>query len=153
MRTLALFLVFLSSAGPSFAQQGTPSIMDSVGLAVQQSTPPKVPPPRRGRWLWPGVVIGASGTTASLLALTALRVEHRSAGNSPDRLYRDCVELASTNPIYATNDCSPLKGANMKLLWTGVAAGALGAVMIIGSIDTNAQLVPGGVRVTHRIQF
>jgi hypothetical protein len=56
-------------------------------------------------------------------------------------------------PVYATSDCNALKGVNSKLMWGGALIGAVGAVMIIGSIDTGAQVASGALRVSHRIRF
>jgi hypothetical protein len=156
MRVVPLVLALLLSASPVFAQQKPRlSIVESgarAAAAVADQSSPQASRNRRGRLFWPGIVLGVAGATTTALALTKLRVEDRSAGNSPDSLYRDCVSLA-TNPVYATSDCNALKGVNSKLMWGGAVVGALGAVMIIGSIDTSAQVASGALRVSHRIRF
>jgi hypothetical protein len=157
MRVVSLLLAFLLSVSPVFAQQPPPrSIVESgkraAAVAADQNAP-EASRNRRGRLFWPGVVLGFAGATATALSLTKLRVEDRSAGNSPDSLYRDCVTLATTNPVYASSDCNALKGVNSKLMWGGALIGAVGAVMIIGSIDTSAQVASGALRVSHRIRF
>jgi hypothetical protein len=80
------------------------------------------------------------------------RVEDTSTGNAPSSAFRACV-AQKTDPIYAANNCDALKGKNRTLLWSGVAVGALGAVMIIGSAQTSAEVEPGGVRLLHRVRF
>lgn len=157
MRVVSLLLAVLLSVSPALAQQASAprSILESGEVAASAAAEQTAPPAStrsRGRSFWPGIILGVAGATAVVLSLTVLRVEDRSAGNSPDSLYRDCVALAM-NPVYATSDCNALKGANSKLMWGGAAVGALGGAMIIGSIDTSAQVAPGGVRLAYRIRF
>jgi hypothetical protein len=106
----------------------------------------------RGRLFWSGLALGLAGATASVLGVTAFRVEDTSTGNAPAGTYQACVAQKS-DPIYATNSCDPLKGKNRGLLWGGVAAGALGAVLMIGGTHTSAEISAGAVRVFHTIRF
>jgi hypothetical protein len=63
------------------------------------------------------------------------------------------VAQKTSNPAYAGNDCDALKGKNVRVLWGGVALGALGAVMAIGSAHSGAELGPSVVRFVHRVRF
>jgi hypothetical protein len=125
----------------------------AVVAAAAAAAAQAAPAGGRGKLFWPGIAIGVTGATLATLALTSLRVESRSAGNSPDGLYRECVARATANPVYATSDCNALKGANEKLMWSGVVLGAVGGALVIGGLNTHAQITPAGLRVTHRIRF
>ncbi len=87
-----------------------------------------------------------------MAGVTVARVTDTSTGNAPDNAYQTCV-AQQANPIYATNQCDALKAKNRPLLWSGVAIGALGAVLVIGSTQTSAQISPGAVRILHTIKF
>ena len=154
MRIVALSIIVLLTAHPAVAQQRSP-ISQSVEKAVAAAADAQQPASRRehGKLFWPGIAVGVAGATTTVLGLTTLRTEDRSAGNSVKGLYRSCVAQAAANPVYATNDCSALKGANRSLVWGGAAVGAIGAAMILGSIHTSAELAPGVLRVSHRIRF
>jgi hypothetical protein len=106
----------------------------------------------RGRLFWSGLALGLAGATASVLGVTAFRVEDTSTGNAPVGTYQACVTQKS-NPIYATNSCEALKGKNRGLMWGGVAAGAVGAALMIGGTHTSAEISAGAVRVFHTIRF
>jgi len=106
----------------------------------------------RGRVFWSGLALGLAGVTASVLGVTAFRVEGTSTGNAPVGAYQACVAQRS-DPIYATNNCDGLKGKNRGLLWGGVAAGAAGAVLMISGSRTSAEISAGSVRIVHTIRF
>jgi hypothetical protein len=106
----------------------------------------------RGPLFWSGLAIGLAGVTTSVLGVTAFRVEDSSTGNAPPGTYQACVAQRS-NPIYATNNCDGLKAKNRGLLWGGVAAGAVGAALMIGSTHTSAEITAGAIRVVHTVRF
>jgi hypothetical protein len=106
----------------------------------------------RGRLFWSGLAIGLAGVTTSVLGVTAFRVEDASTGNAPIGTYQACIAQRS-DPIYATNSCEGLKAKNRGLLWGGVAAGAVGAALMIGGTHTSAEISAGAVRVLHTIRF
>ena len=106
----------------------------------------------RGTLFWTGLAVGLAGVTTAVLGSTVYRVEDSSTGNAPPSAYRACV-AQKRDPIYAGNQCDGLKAKNVKLLAGGVAIGAVGAALIIGSAHTSAEISPGVVRVVHRIRF
>jgi hypothetical protein len=140
---------------PAFAQQPQQSIRESAQKAAARAAQDAQTPSgsRRGKWFWPGIVVGVAGATTSVLGLTVFRVTDSSSGGAPKGAYQACVDEAAANPLYATSDCNALKGKNLKLLWGGAALGALGAAMIISSIDYSAELSPGSIRFSKRIRF
>lgn len=158
MRPICVLVVILMGINPVLAQESPrqpirESADRAIAAAAMQSAQPTPVGGHHTKLLWSGIALGAAGATTSILGLTVYRVEDSSAGNSPKSLYRDCVALAATNPVYATSDCNALKAKNVKLLWTGAAVGALGAAMIVRSLNTSAQIDPSGIRVAHRIRF
>jgi len=122
-------------ATPAFAQQSTSSQDDS-----------------RGRMFWSGLALGAAGVATSVLGVTVYRVEDNSSGNAPPNAYQTCV-AQKADPIYATNNCDALKAKNLPMLWSGVAIGALGAVLVMGSARTHAEISPGVIRISQTIRF
>jgi hypothetical protein len=147
-----LFLTLVFSSGQALAQE-RPSLTKSIDeqaatAAAEQSTST----PHRGRLFWPGIALGVAGATTAVLSVTAFRVEDRSTGNAPLGTYRACV-AQKTDPIYAMNQCDALKGRNSKLLWSGVAVGAVGAAFAIGSMEMRAELGAGAVRLVNRVRF
>jgi hypothetical protein len=131
---VALCLIVLLAAVPAFAEEQAAS---SGG---------------RGKVFWSGLALGIAGVTTSVLGVTVYRVDDSSTGNAPPSSYQACVAQKS-DPIYATNNCGALKGKNRPMLWSGVAVGALGAVMMIGGTRTSAEIGPGTLRVFHTIRF
>ena len=87
-----------------------------------------------------------------MLGVTAFRVDDTSTGNAPAGAYQACLAQRS-DPIYASNSCDALKGKNRPMLWSGVAAGALGAALMIRSTSTSAEISQHAVRVLHTIRF
>jgi hypothetical protein len=155
MRTVSALLAFVLTASPAIAEQGqaTP-IRDAAEKAVTTMAAQDADRGGgKGTLFWPGVALGVAGITTAILGTTVLRVEDRSAGHSPAGLYQACVTQKTSNPAYAGNDCDALKGQNVKVLWGGVALGALGAVMMIGSAHSGAELGPRVVRFVHRVRF
>jgi hypothetical protein len=130
MRLMVLCLIAMFVAGPAFAEEQT----------------------GRGKIFWSGLALGLAGLTTSVLGVTVYRVNDSSTGNAPPSSYQACVAQKS-DPIYATNSCDALKGKNRPMLWSGVAVGALGAVMMIGGSRTSAEIGPGTLRVFHTIRF
>jgi hypothetical protein len=106
----------------------------------------------RGRTFWSGLALGLAGVTTSVLGVTVYRVEDSSSGNAPPGAYQACVAQKS-DPIYASNSCDALKAKNRPMLWSGVAIGALGAVLMIHGSQTSAEVTANGFRVSHRIRF
>jgi len=105
-----------------------------------------------GRTFWTGLALGVAGVTMSVLGVTVYRVEDSSTGNAPPSTYQTCVAQKS-NPVYATNNCDALKGKNLPLLWSGVAVGALGGVLVIHGSRTSAEVTANGFRLSHTIRF
>jgi hypothetical protein len=137
MRTVSLFLVVALAASPALAGD----------------EPSSSPSTSRHRTLfWSGLALGIAGVTMSVVGVTAARVEDSSSGNAPIGAYRACV-AQQADPIYATNNCDALKGKNRPLLWSGVAVGAVGAVLLIGSTQTSAQISSGSFKLLHTIRF
>jgi len=140
MKTLSLLLAFsLAAAAPALAGDEQPSSSSESGG-------------RHKLLFWSGLALGVAGVTMSVIGVTAARVEDSSSGNSPIGAYQACV-AQKADPIYATNNCDALKGKNRPLLWSGVAVGALGAVLLIGSTQTSAQISSGSFRLLHTIRF
>ena len=153
MRVVTLVVAFVLAAGPLFAEDH-PSIRASMeraaaAAAAEQS---QIRSDHKAL-LWSGIALGIAGATTAALGLTAFRVEDSSSGNAPKGSYQACVAKKASDPIYATSQCDALKGKNLKMLWGGAAVGALGAVMIVRSLDTSAELEPGTVRIVKRIRF
>ena len=155
MRVAAVLLVVVFTSAPLLAQEPVPissSIDRAAAAAAEQQTPTTHSTGHRAGLFWSGLALGIAGATTSVLGLTALRVEDSSSGNAPKNTYQACVAQKS-DPIYATNVCGALKGKNRPMLWSGVAVGALGGVMMIGGTRTSAEIGPGTLRVFHTIRF
>jgi len=156
MRVAAVLLVIVFASVQVLAQEPSPisSSIDraAAAAAAEQETPTTTSPGHRSGLFWSGLALGIGGATASVLGLTALRVEDSSSGNAPKNTYQACVAQKS-DPIYASNQCDALKGKNLTLLWGGVAVAAVGAGLIIGSINAQAELEPGTVRLVKHIRF
>jgi hypothetical protein len=138
MRTVSLLLMFALAAGPAVAQDAQSSAPSSDSA--------------HGPLFWSGLAVGIAGAATAVLATTAFRVTDSSTGNAPANAYQTCV-AQKADPIYASNVCDGLKGKNRALLWSGVAVGALGAVLMIGNARTHAEITPGFVRVLHTVRF
>ncbi len=152
MKAVSVLLVFALVSAPAIAEERVPlskSVERAAAAVNEQETRAA---PHRGALFWPGLALGIAGATTSVLGLTALRVEDSSSGNSPKGTYQACV-AQKADPIYATNRCDALKGKNLKLLWGGVAVSALGASLLIGSIQARAEITPGAVMVVKRVRF
>lgn len=151
MRVLSVLLAFVLAEGSAMAQQLPPiraSMEKAAGVAAAQQRVEG----GRGKWFWPGLALGVAGVTTAVLGATVYRVEDTSTGNAPPGAFQACV-AQKTDPIYATNNCDVLKGKNRKLLWSGAAVSALGAVMMIGSARTSAEVEPGVIRLLHSVRF
>ena len=135
MRLGVCCLVALLAATPAFAQDAQAGSRDG-----------------RGGLFWTGLALGVAGVATSVLGVTAFRVDDTSTGNAPPGAYQACL-AQRTDPIYATNSCDALKGKNRPMLWSGVAAGALGAALMIRSTSTSAEISQHAVRVLHTIRF
>jgi hypothetical protein len=135
MKTLCVCLVFALAAAP-------------VAAADEQSSSTT----SHGTMFWSGLALAVAGVAMSVVGVTVARVDDTSTGNAPNGAYQACV-AQKTNPIYATNDCSALKGKNRPLVWGGAAIGAIGAVVIIGSTHTSAQISRGSIRLSHTFVF
>ena len=154
MRGLSALLTLVLFVSPAAAEQPKPQpIRDAAEKAAETLAAQPTERGGKGKLFWPGVALGIAGVTTALLGATVYRVEDKSAGHSPDNTYQACVALKTSNPAYAGNDCDALKGQNARFLWSGVALGAVGAVMMIGSARTGAELGPGIVRLVYRLRF
>jgi hypothetical protein len=138
MRTISLLLMFAVAASPVAAQEPL-------------SPAPSADHGRRALF-WSGLAVGVAGVTTAVLGTTVYRVDDSSTGNAPAGTYQACI-AQTRDPIYASNSCDGLKAKNRALLWSGVAAGALGAVLMIGSAHTHAEITPGLVRLVHTVRF
>jgi hypothetical protein len=153
MKVAAALLVIVFTSGQVLAQEPGPisrSIDRAAAAAVAAEQQPATP--HRSGLFWSGIALGIAGATTSVLGLTALRVENSSSGNAPQGTYQACVAQKS-DPIYATNQCEALKGKNLKLLWGGVALSAVGAALVISSINAQAEAAPGAIRIVKHIRF
>jgi hypothetical protein len=137
MKAVSLVLMAALAASPVAAQ-------------TQSSAPS--PENGRGALFWSGLALGVAGVTTAVLGTTVYRVEDSSSGNAPPGAYQACLAQRS-DPIYAANSCDALKAKNRALLWSGVALGALGAVLVVGSARTRAEITPGFVRILHTVRF
>lgn len=154
MRVVSVSLVVALAASPTLAiaqDRHTPIRASAeravaAAAAVQQSDTVRQP------LFWSGLALGIAGITTAVLGVTAYRVEDTSTGNAPNNAYQTCV-AQKKDPIYASSRCDALKGKNRALLWSGVAIGAVGATLIIGSTHTSAELSGGAVRLLHTIRF
>jgi hypothetical protein len=156
MRVAAVLLVIVFASVQVLAQEPSPISRSidraAAAAAAEQQTPTTPSPGHRTGLFWSGLALGIGGATASVLGLTALRVEDSSSGNAPKNTYQACV-AQKNDPIYASNQCDALKGKNLTLLWGGVAVAAVGAGLMIGSINARAEIEPGTVRLVKRIRF
>ena len=154
MRGLSTCLAFVLFVSPASAQQRQPQpIRDAAEKAAETLAAQPTERGGKDKLFWPGLALGIAGVTTAVLGATVYRVEDQSAGHSPDNTYQACVALKTSNPAYAGNDCDALKGQNARLLWSGVALGAVGAVMMIGSARTGVELGPGRAKFVHRVLF
>src|SRR5437867_923032 len=152
MRIATVLLVLVFTSVQAFAQSlssFTESIEHAAAAAAAEQPASSG---HRGALFWSGLAVGIAGATTSVLGLTVYRVEDGSSGNAPKGAYQACV-AQKADPIYATNNCDALKGKNLKLLWGGAAVAAVGAALIIGSINAQAEFEPGTVRLVKRIRF
>ena len=152
MRVLSLLLAFVLAEGTAMAQQSQPTRASMEKTAAAAAAAQQRAEGGRGKWFWPGVALGVAGVTTAVLGLTVYRVDDSSSGNAPPSAFQTCV-AQKTDPIYATNNCDALKGKNLKLLWGGVAVSAVGAALLIGGINAQAEIGPGAVRLVKRIRF
>ena len=157
MRVAAVLLVVVFATAPLLAQEPFPiaSSIDraaAAAAAAEQQTPATHSTGHRAGLFWSGLALGIAGATTSVLGLTALRVDDSSSGNAPKNTYQACV-AQKNDPIYASNQCDALKGKNLKLLWSGVAVAGVGAALVIGSINAQAEVEPGSVRLVKRFRF
>ena len=154
MRVVSVSLVVALAASPTLAvAQDRPTPLRAsaeraaaVAAAEQQSDTVRQP------LFWSGLALGIAGITTAVLGVTAYRVEGTGTGNAPNNAYQACV-AQKADAIYASNSCEALKGKNRALLWSGVAIGAVGATLMIGSTHTSAETSAGAVRLFHTIRF
>ncbi len=151
MRAVSLTLAIALAATPALAQPPQPlhesAARTAVAAAAEQDSHSS-----RSTLFWTGLAVSLAGVTTAVLGSTVYRVENNSSGNAPPNAYQACV-AQKRDPIYASNQCDGLKAKNVKLLAGGVALGAVGAALIIGSAHTSAEIGPGVARVVHRIRF
>ena len=152
MKLVSSVLVFALAATPALAQDQASSIRSSAEKEATAAAAQSRSDGGRGAMFWSGLGLGVAGVTTAVLGLTVARVEDSSTGNAPAGAYRACIAQRS-NPIYAGNNCDALKAKNLAMVWGGVAAGALGAVLAIGGSHTNAAVAPGVIRLVHTVRF
>jgi hypothetical protein len=152
MKVVSLTLAIALVAGPALAQQPASSIRASAARNAAAAAAEQDAHSRRRPLFWSGLALGSAGIVTTVRATTLLRVEDNSTGNAPPNAYRTCI-AQKQDPIYAGNQCDALKAKNVKLLAGGVALGAVGAVLMIGSAHTSAEVSPGIVRFVHRVRF
>src|SRR5262245_44103535 len=153
-QVVTVVLVVGFAVSPAIAQD-QPSIQKSIERAAAAAAAAEQPSRTSSQhraMFWSGLARGVAGATTATLGLTAFRVEDSSSGNAPKGAYQACV-AQQADPIYASNQCDALKGKNLGLLWGGVAIGAAGAVLMIRSIETSAELQPSAVKLVKRIRF
>jgi hypothetical protein len=167
MRVVSLLVALGLTASPAIAQQRFDSLPEdrpqpiraSIEKVAEAGAQPSAAPTigrestRKRGLFWSGLALGVAGVTTSALGLTAFRTENSSTGNAPSGTYLACVAQRDSNPIYVTNQCDPLKGKNLKLLWGGVALGGAGAALMIGGFNTSAELSPGAIGLFHHLHF
>jgi hypothetical protein len=159
MRAVALLVVITLAASPAIAQQPAP-IRAGIEKAAETTVQQPAAEPKSGNGsgqrrglFWSGLAVGVAGVTTSALGLTVLRTEDSSTGNAPLGTYQACVAQRNSSPIYAANQCDGLRGKNLKLLWGGVALSGLGAALMIGGLNTSAEVSAGSVGFFHRWRF
>jgi len=152
MKAVAVALALTLTASPALAQTSNHPIADAAAAAATSAAAAPSSHDGRRKLFWPGLALSIAGVTTGVLATTVARVEDNSSGNAPPGAYQACVALKQ-NPIYAGSDCEALKAKNVKLLAAGVALGAAGAALMIGSRDTNAAISPGAIRFAYRVRF
>jgi hypothetical protein len=158
MRVVSLLVAIAVTPSPVIAQSPQPihaSIERAAAAAAEQTGLPSTGGRSAGKTalFWTGLATSIAGVTTSALGLTAFRIEDSSTGNAPRSAYLACVEQKNSNAVYATNQCDALKGKNLKLLWSGVALGGLGAVLMITGTNTSAELSSGAIGVVHHWKF
>jgi F0F1-type ATP synthase membrane subunit c/vacuolar-type H+-ATPase subunit K len=151
MKSVSLALAIALGATPALAQPPQPLHESAARTAVAEAAE-QDSHSRRAKLFWTGLAVGVAGVTTAVLGSTVYRVETSSTGNAPPNAYQACV-AQQKDPIYASNQCDGLKAKNVTLLASGIALGAVGAALIIGSAHTSAEIGPGVVRVVHRIRF
>ena len=135
MRAGVACVIALLVATPAFPQTSESSSHASRGM------------------FWTGLALGVAGVVASVAAVTVARVEDSSTGNAPRGTYQACVAQKAADPIYASNSCGSLKAKNVPMLWSGVAAGALGGVLMIRGSSTRAEITTDGFCLSHTVNF
>ena len=156
MRAVCVSLVFSLLATSALAQEQQPIHASMAKAAANSGAGTAAAPDSsagHGPLFWSGLAVGIAGVTTAVLGTTAFRVEDSSTGNAPRGTYQACVAQKASNPIYANNQCDVLKGKNLKLLWGGAAIGAAGAAMMIGGLNTHAEIRQGAITIQRRLRF
>lgn len=151
MKPLSFALAIVLAATPALAEPPQP-LHESAARAAVMEAAEQDSHGRRTTLFWTGLALGVAGVTTAILGSTVYRVETSSTGNAPESAYQACV-AQKNDPVYASNQCDGLKAKNVTLLAGGIALGAVGAALIIGSTHTRAEIGPGVVRVVHKIRF
>jgi hypothetical protein len=149
MKIVTSLLVVALAGSPLAAQAPPDSIRTSADRAAAAAAASDT---GRSPMFWTGLALGIAGIATAVVGVTTARIDSTSSGNAPDNAFQSCV-AAKSNPIYATNNCDALKGKNRAVLWSGVAIGAAGAVLLIGGSRTHAEITPGAIALTHTIRF
>jgi hypothetical protein len=152
MKVVSVALAIALVASPALAQQPYQPIRESAERMALAAAAERNSSNGRPTAFWAGLALGIAGATTAILGTTVYRVEDKSTGNAPPGTYQACV-AQKQDPVYASNQCDGLEAKNVKLLASGVALGAVGAVLMIAGAHTSAELGPGVVRFVHRIRF
>jgi hypothetical protein len=152
MKVISVALAIAFVARPALAQQPFHPIHESAERAALVAAAEQDSSNGRRPAFWAGLALGVAGVTTMVLGTTVFRVEDSSTGNAPPSAYQNCV-AQQKDPVYASNQCDGLKGKNVKLLASGAALGAVGAVLMIAGAHTSAEVRPGVIRFVHRIRF
>ena len=152
MKVVSVALAIALVASPALAHQPYQPIRESAERTALAAAAEQDSFNGRRTAFWAGLALGIAGVTTAVLGTTVYRVEDNSTGNAPPSAYLACV-AQKKDPVYASNQCDGLKAKNVKLLASGAALGAVGAVLMIAGAHTSAELGPGVIRVVHRIRF
>jgi hypothetical protein len=152
MKLVSSVLVLALAATPALAQDRPSSIRSSAEKEATAAAAQSRTEGGRGAMFWAGLGLGIAGVTTAVLGVSVARVEDSSSGNAPAGTFQACIAQKS-DPIYAGNSCDALKGKNLGMVWGGVAAGAIGAALMVSGSRTSAQVAPGAIRVLHTVRF
>jgi membrane protein implicated in regulation of membrane protease activity len=151
MRIVSVVLACVLSGAPALAQQPIHAAVNTSAAAIANDPQPVSERSSTPRWI--GLAVAAAGSTVAILGATAFRSEDTTSGNTPPGGFQQCEALKS-NPVYAGNQCDILKGPNLSMVWSGVAAAAAGVTLFaVASGNRSVQVGPRGIRFQQRVTF